>query len=209
MNGASELIDVGRHLQAAGMTWGSSGNLSLRTTEGFVMTASGSRLQRLSDDDILRVDASGTVLEASDERRPSKESGMHLAVYRRVAEATAVLHVSPPYTTYLSCSDLQLPADAFPEGMMHLGQAVRVPYRHAGSAELVAAVEERCTESQVLVLENHGALVWGASVDDALLKLEALEFGARLAALGAAAGAAPRLVPADQVRAFRSSGYRR
>ncbi|HEX7002948.1 MAG TPA: class II aldolase/adducin family protein [Trueperaceae bacterium] len=209
MEGANELIELGRELARLGFTWASSGNLSMRTGEGFTMTASGSRLPRLGENDLVTVDANGEPIAGAADARPSKEAGMHLAVYRRVAEANCVIHLSPPFTTFLACSQLALPAHAFPEGMMHLRDAVRVPYRHAGSDELAQEVGQHCTGSQVLILENHGALVWAATSEEALLKLEVLEFGARLAVLGSATGSGLKLLGNEVVDEFVSSGYRR
>ena len=209
MEGANELIELGRELARLGFTWASSGNLSLRTGEGYVMTASGSRLPRLGDTDLVTVDVDGQILKGAPDAGPSKEAAMHLAVYRRVAVANCVLHLSPPFTTFLACSQLELPAHAFPEGMMHLRGAVRVAYRHAGSDELAREIGEHCGESQVLILENHGALVWASSSEEALLKLEVLEFGARLAVLGSATGTRLELLSGEVVDEFVASGYRR
>ena len=115
MEGANELIELGRELARLGFTWASSGNLSMRTGEGFTMTASGSRLPRLGENDLVTVDANGEPIAGAADARPSKEAGMHLAVYRRVAETNCVIHLSPPFTTFLACSQLALPAHAFPE----------------------------------------------------------------------------------------------
>lgn len=209
MQGTDELIALGRRMRDAGMTWASSGNLSLRTDAGIAMTASGSRLSALDVEDVILVALDGTVVDAAEGRSPSKEAGMHRAVYRANADAYAVVHASPVHATLVACTDLDLPVHSFPEGMMHLESLRRVRYEHAGSEALARAVGEASREAQVLLLENHGALAWAASADDAALKLEVLEFAARLAVLGRAANLDLTPLPAERVREFQSSGYRR
>lgn len=203
------LTALGVQLHEEGLTWGSSGNLSVRTDTGVIVTASGSRLPVLLPEDLLTLDLQGQLLQGAPFRKPSKEASMHLSVYRRHSNAVAVIHASPPFSTYLACTDLELPANCFPEGMMQLKDVVRVPYRHAGSEELAAAVAEACEAASVLVLENHGVLVWAESIDDALLKLQVLEFAARLAHLERSAGTPLRQLSEEVVKDFRSSGYRR
>lgn len=209
-NEASELlIALGAQLHAEELTWGSSGNLSIRTSRGISMTASGSRLSRLQEGDLIGLDLEGNAVGAASGRKPSKEYKMHLAVYRQQPGAGAVIHTSPPYTTFLACTDLKLPSNAFPEGMMQLQQVARVPYQHAGSKALADAVESACKDAMVMILENHGALVWAETVDDALLKLQVLEFAARLAYLQGAASVSLRQLPTNLVEEFRESGYKR
>lgn len=206
---AQALIELGRQLHEQDLTWGSSGNLSLRTDSGVLLTASGSRLPSLLPDDLVSLDLEGNLVRPVAARKPSKEAGMHLSVYRRHENAGAIIHASPPFATYLSCTDLELPVDCFPEGMMQLQDVVRVPYLHAGSSDLAEAVGEASESARVLVLENHGVLVWAENVDDALLKLQVLEFAAHLAYLEQSAGTRMRRLDQETVRDFRASGYRR
>ena len=72
--------------------------------------------------------------------------------------------------------------------MAYLGKVSRVPYQHAGSKELARSVAEKSLVSRVLLLDNHGVVCWGSSIDEALLKTEALEFLCRLVITAGASG---------------------
>lgn len=203
---------LGRTLQQEGLTWGSSGNLSVRhgsDPEKMVITASGSRLGALEPTDVVTVGLADRRPEPREGRRPSKEHGMHSGIYRTRSKVRCVVHASPPYATFAACTGLELPTRAFPEGMMQLSSIRRVGYQHAGSLALAEAVEEAAEDSDILLLENHGVLIAAETSDDALLWLQTLEFASRLAFMGRSSGIEIRELDAQTVTQFRASGYRR
>jgi ribulose-5-phosphate 4-epimerase/fuculose-1-phosphate aldolase len=200
-----QLQAAGREMVAQGLTWGNAGNLSARVEgERFLVTASGTRLGNLNDDDFVLYPASAGALH-----RPSKEVPMHRAVYEARPEVNAVLHGAPLYSTLLACSDLGLPRDLFPEAMYYLERTARAPYFHPGSEALGEAVREGARSANVLLLENHGVLVFDESVAEALMALQALEFACRLAVTAKGAGLALKGLPEATVQDFlQNAGYR-
>jgi 3-dehydro-4-phosphotetronate decarboxylase len=173
-----ELQEVGRKMLDLDLAWGNAGNLSARSApDRFLITATGTRLGELADDDFAEVSLDGRV---HGERKPSKEIPMHRAVYELRPEINVVLHSSPFHSTLIACSKLDIPANYFIESMYYLERVERVPYAHAGSQALGDAVREKVTKANVLLLENHGILVYDTSVREALMSLQTLEYTCRM-----------------------------
>jgi len=179
------LITACRHLAAAGLSPGSSGNLSIRLGDEFIVTPTGSSLSRVTVDDLAVVDLTG---RPSGTAQPTKELAFHLALYRRRPEATAVVHLHSPYATAVSC----LPPDArgnadlpptTPYRVMRLGAVPLARYARPGSAELGAAVDELAADHAVMLLANHGSLVAASSLNAAIDLAEELEAAAQLTIL--------------------------
>ena len=175
----AELQAAGRYLIQHDLTWGNAGNLSARVApDCALITASGTRLGELGDEDLVEFPFSGPW--AGTRRKPSKETPMHRAVYEARPEIGAVLHAAPFHATLLACTDLDIPADWFVEGMYYLERVARVPYFHPGAEALGEAVGRVATTANVLLLENHGVLVYDANVQEALMALQTLELTCRM-----------------------------
>lgn len=212
----SQSQDLRRQLQAAGqymlanhLAWGNAGNLSAQLDgETLLITASGTHLGNLAPEDLVAVplDAAQPVRYP---RKPSKELPMHRAVYNTRPEIQAVLHASPFYSTLVACSDLKLPADLFVEDMYYLERVARVPYCHPGSPDLGEAVRAQAAKANVLLLDNHGVLVYDTNLREALMALHTLEFVCRLVITTRGAGVTLNALPPAQVQDFLAkSGYR-
>ena len=204
-----ELQAAGRYMLENGLAWGNAGNLSARlsATRGLI-TASGTRMGELSDDDFAEF-AIGAGETPSGARKPSKEVPMHRAVYQARPEIGAVLHGSPFYSTLLACAGGSLPGDLFVEDMYYLERVARVPYAQPGTQALGEAVGAQAPLANVLLLENHGVLVYDTSVREALMGLHTLEMTARMVVTARASGLNLQALPAETVAEFlERSGYR-
>ena len=158
-----------------------AGNLSLYLLSGNILITAANRSKGgLQPADILLVDAQGQPLEAAAESRPSSETGLHLAIYRSDPAIKAIIHAHPPYATALASSGQEFDWQLLEESRLLLGPVPTVPYQPAGSAELAAAVSQAAPGHAALLLANHGAVCWGADLEQALFRLEALEHSARI-----------------------------
>lgn len=170
------MISCGAVLSREKLIWGHSGNISLKIDEQrFIISASGTNLGDLKEDEIItcRINGDDTVTGG---KRPSMETGMHRAVYAVCPDAGAVIHSQPFYSTLVACSGLKLRTDILPEAMAYLGNIERVAYYHAGSKALADAIAEKAPSAGVIIMENHGVVCWGDSLEDTLLKTQTLEF---------------------------------
>jgi 3-dehydro-4-phosphotetronate decarboxylase len=202
-----DLQKAGRYMVEQGLVWGSAGNISLRSTPGrCLISASGTNLGSLNTEDLVDCSLAGGETYS---RRPSKELPMHAAVYEERPEIQAVLHGAPFYATLISCSYLDLPNDWFVEDMYYLERIARVPYDHPGSLALADAVRLKAREANVLLLENHGVLVYDTSLSEALMALHTLEVVSRMVVEARSAGLGMKTLPAQVVSGFlHQSGYR-
>jgi 3-dehydro-4-phosphotetronate decarboxylase len=201
------LQTAGRFMLDHDLAWGNAGNISVRLdSDRYLITASGTRLGELADDDFVECSFDGS---SSGGRKPSKETPMHRAIYEQRPEIGAVLHASPFYSTLVACADIQIPADLFIEDMYYLERVEHVSYFHAGSPELGEAVRAKAPQANILFLDNHGVLVYDTSIQEALMGLQTLEFVCRMVISARSAGLELRSLPASRVTDFlENSGYR-
>ncbi len=164
---------------------GNTGNISLKVSPNhFLITPRGKRKSDLEPDDILLVDINGGVLEGN--LQPSIELRTHLAWYRVRQDINAIIHSHPPYIT---ASSFYMPAEIKPlltELADFFGKKiVSVPYRKAGSTELEADVAEKGAQDGVyiIILQKHGLLVAGKSLEEALNRTELIEFDTKIKTL--------------------------
>jgi len=139
-------------------------------------------------------------------RKPSKELPMHLGIYRQREDARVVLHASPPYTTLFACSRETIPAGLFVEAMYYLERVAWVDYAHPGSAELGESVQRAAADAEVIMLRNHGVILFDVSCQEALLRLQTLEMACRLIVEARSAGIRLESIPVPTVREFLEGG---
>lgn len=199
------IIDAGRKMIEKNLTWGTSGNISIRDDDGMVyMTASGTDLGRLQPEDILCLGVQG---EPSGGKKPSKESAMHEGVYQVRNNIHAAIHASPFYTTLCASSDVTLTANLFIEAMYYMDCYETVEYFHAGSARLAQAVRESCRNTNVIFMKNHGIFVLGKDIGEAFCGLEIVENVCRMNIEARSAGVKLLPVAEETVKEFLEGGY--
>ncbi|MEH7380564.1 class II aldolase/adducin family protein [Bacillus sp. JJ1533] len=204
----NELQHTGRYMLERNLAWGNAGNMSARLSEDrCLITASGTSLGELAEDDFAECTFGAEI--SSFRRKPSKELPMHSAIYEERPDVNAVLHASPFYSTLIACSEIDLSSDLFVETMYYLERVERVPYCHPGSVDLGEAVREKATKANILLLENHGILVYDSSIKEARTALETLEVAAKMVITAKQAGIPLKSLSSDTVHHFLDhSGYK-
>lgn len=201
-----EIIETGRWIMEKNLTWGTSGNISVREGDHIYVTASGTVIGDLHEEDITVVDLEGKVLEG---KKPSKETGMHLEVYRKRPEVAAVLHASPFWTTFAACTTMEIKTDLFIESMYYDEKLARVPYFHAGSSALAEAVSKVAEKTHVILMEHHGMLCYDRNLKECRSALEVTENVCRMNIMAQSAGIPLQELPKETVRDFLEGGYYR
>ena len=182
---ADAIADVGRRLHARGWSPATSSNYSLRLdTDSCAITVSGRDKGTLRREDVMRVDMQGRALDAA---RPSAETLLHTALYRRDASIGAVLHTHSMFATLVSMhadetvvfEGLEL-LKAFSGVATHDG-VLRVPVfdNSQDIAALAAAVDaymDVAGTGHAYLIRGHGIYTWGEDMPAAMRQLEALEF---------------------------------
>jgi ribulose-5-phosphate 4-epimerase/fuculose-1-phosphate aldolase len=195
------LADRARSLYERGYAHGSSGNLSVRVDDGVLVTPTGSCLGRLDPARISRIALDGRTLSGDP---PSKEAFLHLAVYASRPSARAIVHLHCTCAVAVSCLVHDDPGNVLPPltayHVMRVGTLPLVPYYAPGDRALAAAVGALAASHRAVLLANHGPVVAGTSLDDAVDSAEELEQTARLSLLLTNRATAP--LSAEQVAAL-------
>lgn len=181
MNEAQSIVDLGASLFARGFSVGSAGNISVRVDGGFLMTPTNSSLGRLDADSLSTLDSEFRHIAGD---RPSKEVVMHRACYEARPDANAIVHLHSTHATAVSClPDADFPP-LTPYFVMRVGERLPVvPYFRPGDPQMEPAIREAARGARALLLANHGLLVAGSSLIDAVNVAEELEESAHLALL--------------------------
>ena len=151
------VIAAGKRMLAEGVTIGAWGNISVRDEAGRVcITPSGMAYGTLTEDDIVVLAPDGTRLEG--ERKPSIETGLHLAVYAARPDCRAIVHTHPVYSTAFSAMGEDIPL-FLDEAAQQLGDTVRTAeYALPGTPELAEnCVRALGPRSMACLLRSHGA----------------------------------------------------
>jgi L-fuculose-phosphate aldolase len=203
-----QIADVYRTLGRAGLNAGSSGNVSVRTRQGMVITPSGCSAETIGDADAVKMTLAGKV---RGKRPPSSEWFMHAAVYQAYPDAHAIVHTHSDACTALACLNEALPAFHYLI-VQFGGDDVRcAPYVTFGTPALAEVAVAALADRSACLLANHGMIVYGPNADAALSAAITLEALARQYLLARAAGKVQLLTTAEMQAArerFRTYGSR-
>jgi ribulose-5-phosphate 4-epimerase/fuculose-1-phosphate aldolase len=166
---------------ARGLTHGSTGNLSVRLGDGYLMTPTGSSLGELDPARLSRLDSTGHHLDGDP---PTKESFLHIAMYEERERNAAVVHLHSTWSTAVSVLADVNPEDVLPPltayYVMRIGSLPLVPYYAPGDLQLAEAVRRYAGRHHAVLLANHGPVVAGTSLSAAADAIEELEATAKL-----------------------------
>jgi len=198
-----EIARIARSMFDRGLTHGSTGNISARVDDGWLLTPTGSSLGSLDPARISKLDWNGALLSGDP---PSKESFLHLGMYSKRERVGAVVHLHSTYSVAVSVLEDVDPDDVLPPltayYVMRLGKVPLVPYYAPGDMALADAVREYATRHHAVLLANHGPVVGGTSLAAAADATEELEATARLYLM--LRGEQVRLLTAGEVAELRA-----
>lgn len=164
-----------------GLTAGSSGNISVRVADGWLMTPTGSSMGSLDPARLSKLDGNGNLVSGD---RPTKEAALHLVMYECQAKSEAVVHLHSTHSVAVSCLADTDPYDAIPPltpyYIMRVGRLPLVPYFAPGDPDLPDAVRPLAGAHHAILLANHGPVVAGTSLSNASAAIEELEASAQL-----------------------------
>lgn len=182
---ANGLIEAGRYIDSRGWVPATSGNFSARLADGTIaITVSGRRKGCLQTGDIMLIDASGKPLDG---KKPSAETLLHTALYRRFPESNAILHPHSRNATLASklfngqvvLKDYEL-LKAFSGYGSHEGELAVPIFANDQDIARLADVVDRYLDNHgpvhAYLIAGHGLYTWADSIESALRYLEALDF---------------------------------
>ncbi len=176
------ICEAGLSLFSRALTFGSTGNISVRLPDGgWLMTPTNASLGRLDPANLSRFDAKGRLVSGG---KPTKEAFLHFCMYGQRADARAVVHLHSTHSVAVSLLADVDPKDALPPltayFVMRVGRLPLAPYFPPGDETLARAVEALAGEHHAVLLANHGPVVAGTSLENAQYAAEELEETAKL-----------------------------
>jgi L-fuculose-phosphate aldolase len=157
-------VAVCHRLAAEGLLIGTAGNVSVRTGDTVLVTATGAVLGELTEDQVVEVDLAGNLVDG--DLVPTSEVYLHLALYEN-HDVTAVVHTHAPVSTAASIAVERIPVIHYQQ--LLLGGEIRVaPYATFGTPELAARVVAALEGRAAALMANHGAVAIGATLDKAV-----------------------------------------
>ena len=162
----AELVAACRELTRRGLTYGRSGNISVRSgSEGFFISPTGADYAELEPEDIALMDFAGRWYGR---RRPSSEWRFHRDILAARQDVGAIVHTHSRYATALACTGRGIPAFHYMVAVTGATEIRCAPYRTFGSQELSDVALGALGQSKACLLGNHGVIALGADVRAAL-----------------------------------------
>jgi ribulose-5-phosphate 4-epimerase/fuculose-1-phosphate aldolase len=175
------IVEIGRSLYERGLSPGSSGNISARTEDGWLLTPTNSCLGELDPAGLSKLDWNGNLLSGA---KPSKEYFLHLAMYQKRLQSGAIVHLHSSNATAIACLDGLDPASCIPPVtpyfVMRVGKLPLIPYFRPGDKALAIEIAKQAHKHAAVLLANHGPVVSGIDLDSALYAIEELEETSKL-----------------------------
>ena len=193
-----QICQFGKSLYDRGLTTGSSGNISVRADDGWLMTPTNSCLGLLDPARLSKLDEKGNLMSGDP---MTKESFLHIAMYDQRPDARAVVHLHSTHSVAVSClanvdrKNVIPPITAY--YVMRVGTLPLVPYYRPGNKALAEAVRSFADKHHAVLLANHGPVVAGSSLSAAVYAIEELEETAKLYLM--LQGCKTRFLTAEQV----------
>lgn len=175
------IVNACHKLYHRGYLVATSGNVSTRHGDGMLITPRAIRKDMLTPEAIVECRDNGSPRDTS--QRPSSEIGMHCAVYTARPDVNAAVHTHPPFCVACSLLGISLAEAIVPELIVYVGRTPTAPYATPGTAEQATAVKPLLANHDAFLLERHGVLVLGHTLEEAFSRCEQLEYVAQIAYL--------------------------
>lgn len=176
-----EICSCGKSLYDRGLATGSSGNISVRLDDGWLLTPTNACLGHLDPARLAKLDWQGNLVSGD---APSKEAFLHRAMYEERNGAGAIVHLHATHSAAVSCMSGLDSCDCIPPltayFVMKIGKLPLIPYHRPGDPKLGDAIRGLAGNHSAVLLANHGPVVSGKTLEAATYATEELEETAKL-----------------------------
>lgn len=177
---SERIVKAGRELHDHELVRGTGGNISARIpgTDTFLIKPSGVRMEALEPEELVLIDLQGRKIRG--ELNVSLETPIHAAIYRARKDTQAVVHTHAPTATAFGIAKkeiLPLQVEMF---MLFPNGVPIIPFKTPGSKALAEAVQKKIANYNALILENHGIVTVGSTIEAACSLNEMVEEGAKI-----------------------------
>ena len=168
-----QIIETAIAFNTSGLSVGTSGNLSVRTSQGYLITPTGIAYHQLKEIDIVEMDMQGNIIQG--DLKPSSEWHFHQGIYQAREEINAIVHVHSNYATGIACTRQDIPAFHYMVAKAG-GDSIRcAEYATFGSEALSENAVKALQGRKACLLANHGMIVLGEDINSAYKLAEEVE----------------------------------
>lgn len=181
MNYQNDLIETAKKAYRDGFVRNMTGNYSIfdRKNDIIYITPTGLNRESLDIDDIIMINSNGDILHSRADARPSREVGMHLAVYRVREDVNAIVHTHSPFATAFAVKGKVI-EPVTTEASFYGNEIGLVKPAPPGSVKLASGAAQALKDRDVCLLQNHGVITIGSNIDEAYLKAVYVEETAKV-----------------------------
>lgn len=173
-----ELCDITHMLFERNLASGTDGNISIRVgSDIMLITPSGVNKGLLKPEMVLVQKFDGTILEGT--LRSSRECKLHIKIYSERDDINAVIHTHPAYSTAFAACGKSIPQNVLIEAPVLLGDVAVAPYGQPGTSDVVKSLDGLVENNDVILLQNHGVVVYSEDLIGAFNKMDSLENAAK------------------------------
>ncbi len=191
-----EIVEAGRRVHARGYVAANDGNISARVgPDRILITPTGVSKGFMTPEQIVLCDMTGKSLTPG--LKTSSEVRMHLKVYQHRPDVMGIVHAHPPYATSFGIAGIALSQAILPEVIITLGAVPIIEYGTPGTEELAEPLVPHLSQYDAFILQNHGALALGTTLNDALFRMETVEHFAQIAFISSMLGRIQTLPETD------------
>ncbi len=175
-----EVVEYGKKMSAAGLTNGTSGNISVYDADLGYMAISPSGIGYFDTkaEDVVVMDLAGNIIDG--DKRPSSEYDLHANIYKKHSAMRAVVHTHSKYCTTFACMGEPIRAVHYLIAGAEESIVPVVPYATYGSSELAQNIYQTEAEGLALLLSNHGMVAYGPTLAKAFNVAENVEWVAEI-----------------------------
>ncbi len=168
-----QICEVGRRLYLQGFVAANDGNISVRCDDGAILITPTSVSKGFMTPEILcKLNADGSWRSGG---KPSSEAKMHVAIYHARPDVKAIVHAHPCMLTAYSIVETPFDTSILTETMLGLGEIALAPYGAPGTPALAEHVASAARSSDAILMERHGAVTLGKTLEEALFMMESFE----------------------------------
>jgi L-fuculose-phosphate aldolase len=190
------VAEISCRLYARGLIAAADGNVSVRVgADRIAVTPSGLSKGFLTADDIVITDLAGR--RVAGRGRPTSELKMHTFAYAERPDIAAVVHAHPPVTVALALAGVSMAQCVLSESCLVLGAVPTAAYATPSTDEVTAALRPMIAAANAIIMDRHGALTLGRTLEEAYNRMETLEHTAKITHAARVLGPVTPLPEAD------------
>ena len=167
-----DILYWSKRIYQKGMSPATSGNISVRTDKGILISSSGVCLNDLDEADVVLIDFDGNLLEG--DKKPSSEKILHAQIYDLRDDVNAIIHSHCQYITAFACSDTTIEVPILPEFIFYFDKIPKAPSGLPSSMQLAIDTAECFKKSDVVLMQNHGVVCGANTLQQCFYLLESI-----------------------------------